>query len=770
MQFSVDNQDTQAVKEYAVQTLRADLVGVANIERFSGAPLMMSPQGILPEARSVIVLGLHHPDAAIERGGLRHPQEIGPYVIQYHINWRLDDLSYRMAMFLEKMGYRAVGIASSNIWRYRGYRDLQEQFAPDVSHMHCAVAAGLAEFGYNGLAITPEFGARVRYVTVITDAVLTPSPLLEPGSVCDRCMLCRKECRSGALSKELNGYKTVRIEDKEYRYADKNLWRCAWGEHFDLDLDLPIPEHVDEEVIMAETRKHARRGGEMGSCLRYCVPHELRTWERDYTNAPRRLRHFLPNPAVESWHRGLFEKLRGMAADWGVDHVVVSSAERLRREMGIELESILPHSRAAVTLIASRRRSQHTVSGEANAHTHQFVTFWEPLAAQAGYDMVRLLESLGYSSCQFLDFPEEALQEKLRQGLPEDRELLTATFLTEAPLPETGWNWSESGVAAGPEMLKRRLRLEMERMECDLFGVSDAGRLEAVVPELRPHYDGEEEIVVRNKAEDIYKPYDPEVSVVRRRVTGPGDFLPGAKSVIVIGLPLPEGNVDIVARTPAEAVGPYVFAQYECIWRLRVLSWKLMGLLERAGFRAVCTTDLSGTGSVSMNPRGEMPDFFCNTFAAVAAGLGMIAVNGSVVNPHYGNNVRYMAIVTDAELPPDPVLPNTVAARCEGCDGHCLEQCPTAAFAGEIRVTVGGVPQHYRKLDVNRCNWAKRYSLVGSEGSRYTGWTLDIPCPRKITPENLSEALRQLPQIEKIRPCTFEQCVFSCAFCRPEKR
>ena len=235
MWYSVDNQDTQAVKEYAVQTLRADLVGVANIERFSGAPLMMSPQGILPEARSVLVLGLHHPDAAIERGGLQHPQEIGPYVIQYHINWRLDDLSYRMAMFLEKMGYRAVGIASSNIWRYRGYRDLQEQFAPDVSHMHCAVAAGLAEFGYNGLAITPEFGARVRYVTVITDAVLTPSPLLEPGSVCDRCMLCRKECRSGALSKELNGYKTVRIEDKEYRYADKNLWRCAWGEHFDLD-------------------------------------------------------------------------------------------------------------------------------------------------------------------------------------------------------------------------------------------------------------------------------------------------------------------------------------------------------------------------------------------------------------------------------------------------------------------------------------------------------------------------------------------------------
>ena len=262
--YRVDNAETVKIKHYVLETLRADLVGIANIGRFAGAPVKMSPQGVMPSARSVIVMAIHHPDAAIELGGKKHPQEIGPYQIQYHMNWRLDDMSYRMSNFLEKLGWNAVPIVSSNIWRYRGYKDLKEQFAPDVSHIHSAVAAGLAEYGYSGLAITPEFGARVRFVTVVTDAELTPSPLLEPGSVCDSCMICKRECRSGALSKEIKGWNVIEYEGRQYRYANKNLWRCSWGEHFDLDLDLPIPDVVDEKVIMEPPR---RRDGLMPALL-----------------------------------------------------------------------------------------------------------------------------------------------------------------------------------------------------------------------------------------------------------------------------------------------------------------------------------------------------------------------------------------------------------------------------------------------------------------------------------------------------------------------
>ena len=115
LNYHVDTPETAEIKRYALEVLRADLVGIANIERFASAPLRMSPQGIMPSAKSVIVMAVHHPDAAMERGGLKHPQEIGPYAIQYSMNWRLDDMSYRMSRFVEDLGYQTVPIASSNV-------------------------------------------------------------------------------------------------------------------------------------------------------------------------------------------------------------------------------------------------------------------------------------------------------------------------------------------------------------------------------------------------------------------------------------------------------------------------------------------------------------------------------------------------------------------------------------------------------------------------------------------------------------------------------
>lgn len=765
--YRVDNAETVKIKHYALETLRADLVGIANIGRFAGAPVKMSPQGVMPSARSVIVMAIHHPDAAIELGGKKHPQEIGPYQIQYHMNWRLDDMSYRMSNFLEKLGWNAVPIVSSNIWRYRGYKDLKEQFAPDVSHIHSAVAAGLAEYGYSGLAITPEFGARVRFVTVVTDAELTPSPLLEPGSVCDSCMICKRECRSGALSKEIKGWNVIEYEGRQYRYANKNLWRCSWGEHFDLDLDLPIPDVVDEKVIMEATVKYGRRGGEMGSCLRYCLPKALRYWDRDYTNTPRRRRRYIENPEVQgAVPRGLFEEIRALGGGWGVDHVVVRSADELRESSGIDIGALMPGAIRSVSMV-SMRRPLSLCDGIPNRERNQPDAAWSPIMTQAGYDAVRLLEKFGYSACQYLNFPEETFAASLT-GAP-GMEIRTLTLLTDAPLPLTGSELPFSARRNGPPReLTDRLEEEARLRECDLFGVAPAERLAAIVPDLKAIFEGEVEYVGRNKADSFHKPYDPVVTKEARRVCGPADYLPGAKSVIVIGLRMPKATVDITARTPAEAAGPYVFAQYETIMRLRVAAWNLTGLLEAAGYRGVYTLDLHNTGSVCMNPRGEYPDVFSNAFAAVGAGLGALSLCGSVVNPRFGSNMRYVAIVTDAELVPNEVL-KSVELGCAGCSGNCFSACKTAAFQPEVHeIVLGGVPQRFRKFDVNRCNWAKRYSLVGSEGNQYTGWHLDLAYPEQLNEETLADALRQLPHIEKIRPCNFEQCVLACPHARKQ--
>ena len=768
--YPIDTPETAEIKRYALETLRADLVGIANIERYADAPLRMSPQGIMPSARSVIVMAIHHPDAAMERGGLNHPQEIGPYAIQYSMNWRLDDMSYRMGRFLEEMGFQAVPIVSSNIWRYRGYKDLTAQFAPDVSHMHSAVAAGLAEFGYNGLAITPEFGAHQRYVTIITDAVLTPSPLLEPGSVCDNCMICKRECRSGALSKEINGWNEVRIEDKVYRYANKNLWRCAWGEHFDLDLDLPIPEHVDEKVIMEATIKYGRRGGEMGSCQRYCLPRHLRYFDKDYSNAPRRHRQYIPNPKLENapFHRGIFEQIRALAAGWGADNVLVASADTVREKLGVDLPELLPGARSIVSMIACRNPIQEDTSNP-RAHENRFDNAISPILIQAGYDAVRVLENHGYSAGQLFEFPEDKLQSVL--AVP-GKQIFSVTLLTDAVLPETGWKLAANAPRqTDPRSLTRQIRREMALRECDLVGIAPAERVDALVPQLKEIYEGEVELVASNKADTIYKPYEPEILEIRRHVTGTANYLAGARSVIMLGLRMPHATVDITARTPAEAAGPYVFAQYETIMRLRLLAWNLIGRLEDAGYHAAMAVDLHGTGSVVWNPRGNYPDAFSNVFAAAAAGLGTVSQCGTIVTPEFGSNVRFVAVITDAPLEYNEVLSMDLA--CTNCPKTCLAACKTAAFGEKKAFSLDGVPMPFHKIDVNRCNWAKRYSMIGSEGNQYTGWDLDEAYPDgadlQTLKAKLDENLRtKVPQIEKIRPCNFEQCVLACPYSRKQ--
>ncbi|MCC7494041.1 MAG: hypothetical protein IT204_16910 [Fimbriimonadaceae bacterium] len=744
----VDSALTARVKAFALEELGADLVGVANIERFEHAPLLMSPQGILPTARSVVVMAIHHPDACIELGGLTHPQEIGPYRVQYLMNQRLDEISYRLGLWLQARGHQAVPIVSSNIWRYKGYRNLTEHFAPDVSHRHAAVAAGLADFGYSALAITPEFGARQRFVTVITDAELQPDPLLDPHSVCDDCRLCADTCPSGALTKELRGTSVVRIEGREYTYADKNLWRCSWGEHFDLDLDLPIPEQVDEAVILDMVRKHGRRGGEMGCCLRYCMPEERRYWEQSYTNAPRRKRNA---PTDDEPNRCFDQQVQAIAQRQGVDFVIVQGPAELRA-LGLELEPFLPGGTHTVTV-------GYHLKQPAGADPAAWMRKYQ--REGAAYDITRLIERRGYDAVCCSAFPEERLQAALTGVLP-GRRVETATVVTTAPLPATSL---ELPVPAAPRGdLRQQLELLLREHGADLVGVAPAARIAA----LKPHLAAFEGMRCLDAVDQSapFEPYEPQVAERRLTVRTPDDHLHGAQSVLVFGIRLPAAAIERCAEPPAEAVGPYAFAQYESANALYRMGFLAQRLVEDAGYQGVLSNDLTGTGSVVGNPRGAQPDAFCNRFEAVAAGLGRLTKAGFVTTAEYGPHVRFMALVTDAPLRPDAVVTAPLAAACDGCE-RCLQACSTSAFNEPLELPLDGLLERFHPIERTRCDWAKRYSLIGEEGVNYLGWDLHVEAPELITSEHLGTALRQQPAIPKYRPCNFESCWLACPLTRP---
>ena len=226
----------QTVKEFA-QSKGLDLVGVANIDRFKDAPPRMHPAAILPEARSVIAVGRR-----ILRGNWRGIEE-GTYwpgytYFGYHgllNSFFIPYGVYETTCYIEDFGWEAVPY-------YPGVPETQPPIppvrpgavAPDVqlAIRIVATAAGLGEMGWSKVFLTKRFGPRQRLAAIITDAELEPDPLVEPGSICDRCMSCVAGCPSEAIPHVRDG-RTVRIqiEDKVYEWADVDMGRCTLSYH-----------------------------------------------------------------------------------------------------------------------------------------------------------------------------------------------------------------------------------------------------------------------------------------------------------------------------------------------------------------------------------------------------------------------------------------------------------------------------------------------------------------------------------------------------------
>lgn len=769
----------EAIKQYAYE-IGADLVGFGDIGRCRHAPIMMSPQGLYPEGKTVIVMGVHHPDACVELGGEEHPQKIGPYSVQYLMNSKLDEMSYRMATFIEEKGWGVVPICSSNIWRYNSYKDLKAVFAPDVSHIYMSVVAGLTDMGYNGLALSPEYGARNRFITVITDAEIEPDPLIPPGTICDHCMLCRKHCPSQALSKEIDGEKVLKIGDYEYRFANKNLWRCAWGEHFDLDLDLELPEKVTEEVIVEAVKQYGVRSGEMGQCLKFCVPAKIRTFDRSYSKSPMRQYGIQWNEETES--RAVTDKLINGCYHRGIEHVVVQSAETLKAK-GIDIETMLPGAKSAISLIRTHPKD---VGNKREGYTSGALrTGIDYHINSVCYDLTRDIEAYGFRTVMTIEASGSHCErmEKSRVNAQIALDLMEGTecdwqmntVFTRKRFPEraldlsAGFTAENLPTAYRPSgTLTNELKCFAKELGADLAGVSGVDRIEDIAAQLRPQYEGETYLLARDHS-IRFKVWDPQIVEEKRHVFTATDYLPEAKSVLVIGLRYHKKVLEFAVKPPAEAVGPYAFQTYITQWQGRLLASQLIQKLNHLGYKAVMTGDLMGIGSAIASPRGYVEDLYGNRFAAVAAGLGTIGKSGRVVTDEFGTRQRFIAIVTDAQLDADAISA-LQPELCENCDDRCLKACPTTAMsARQVEFSCEGVHFSYNHIDINRCDWSKRYAIAGDSGFKYLGSPLDEIPAGEVTAATLAEALKKHDPVKKYRPVSCEPCMTSCPYSRVQE-
>jgi epoxyqueuosine reductase len=189
------------LKEIA-RRLGATSFGVASIDAMRAAGLECpTPElGRLPRAISV---GFRLSDAVLETL-VDRPTKL--YAYHYRtVNAQLDRIALELTAALQARGFEALPLPASQVVDWEARRG-------QASHKWIAHFAGLGFFGRNSLLVNPEFGARMRYVSVFTDAPLpTGSP---PEADCGTCRACAAACPCDAVGTTRDDFDLARCTEQ----------------------------------------------------------------------------------------------------------------------------------------------------------------------------------------------------------------------------------------------------------------------------------------------------------------------------------------------------------------------------------------------------------------------------------------------------------------------------------------------------------------------------------------------------------------------------
>lgn len=176
---------TETLKQQILD-LGADLVGIADAEPLRA--LRTDPPDLLAPYSRTIAIALRVPNDVFET---IHDQPTPIYASAYQASNRvLDEIALKAANRLQRAGHRALPVPAAQIL------DRQNWYGA-ISHKAVARMAGLGWQGKNLLLITPEYGSRVRLVTLLTDAPLAIDGPIE--NLCGKCRLCVDACPVDAI-------------------------------------------------------------------------------------------------------------------------------------------------------------------------------------------------------------------------------------------------------------------------------------------------------------------------------------------------------------------------------------------------------------------------------------------------------------------------------------------------------------------------------------------------------------------------------------------
>lgn len=202
-----------------------DIIGFSSAstwDKMNEVPADFRPKAIWSETKTVIVLGI-----ALLLPILETTPSAMHMEMYNSCNRELDRIAFNLARYLNRRGYASIFFPRD---AYGNVEVLKQNPIAAFDHRTAAKYAGLGTIGLSHNLLTPEFGPRVRFVSVFTSAAIRPGRMIKK-DLCIRCQACVNCCPVNALrarkDKLVADYNVQACVDETARLTGKRSYPCG---------------------------------------------------------------------------------------------------------------------------------------------------------------------------------------------------------------------------------------------------------------------------------------------------------------------------------------------------------------------------------------------------------------------------------------------------------------------------------------------------------------------------------------------------------------
>jgi hypothetical protein len=242
------------------------------------------------------------------------------------------------------------------------------------------------------------------------------------------------------------------------------------------------------------------------------------------------------------------------ATDYAADQVVVIS-EKTAKAMGIELGTLLPDAKSILAVAIKWRLDGYAGIDEDDRKRISSAIHEEAQRAMvfATLDIARIFDTLGVSVISQSRKAQAIIRDrKLFGETPDGYGICYSSVVVNCDLPDMDLPLRGN---PGRKLRGTQAVKDLAKRMAPTWPASPTSPDQRVVDQLKGDASGRT-ILDAVDLNDLFMAYEPSVKSRQLRLYSPADYLPGGKSVLVLGMRYPEAALERAGKPPAERSDP----------------------------------------------------------------------------------------------------------------------------------------------------------------------------------------------------------------------